>query len=119
MVVKEKLGRRRYILFRVNSDEAISTGEVIKTIVYHTTRRNIERHKAKPWLIQFGEGGEENPNFGILRCSHRYQKEFIGLLNSIDNIIYKKATITTIICSGTLRTTRKKLAELTAGNAGQ
>ena len=113
-MIKEKVGRRRYILFKLSSEDTIRTGEMIKTIVHHTTRRDIDRQKAKPWLIQFTEGEEKNPCFGIFRCTHRYKEDFVELLNSIEKVHHKHVTIETIICSGTLRKTRKKLRELMA-----
>lgn len=115
-MIKEKVGRRRYILFKLSSEDTIGTGEMIKTIVHHTTRRNIDRQKAKPWLIQFAENEGKDPCFGIFRCTHRYKEDFVELLNSIEKIHHKQVTIETITCSGTLRKTRKKLKELAPGD---
>ena len=112
MVVKEKVGRRRYILFRLDSDVKVHTGDMIKALVHRSDRLEIDRRVAKPWLIDFVECEENRSCIGILRCTHRYQKEYTEILNSIDKLLYKKVDIQTLSCSGTLKTVRKKMAEL-------
>lgn len=115
MVVKGKVGRRRYILFRIDSRAPISTGEMIGSIVHYSGKADIDRYRAKPWLMEFEERKERaTHSYGIFRCTHWHQKEYTKLLNSIESILYKEVKIETIKCSGTIKTVREKLKELRA-----
>ncbi|MBC7128475.1 MAG: hypothetical protein H5T45_01925 [Thermoplasmatales archaeon] len=79
MVVKDKVGRQRYILF---------TAE-------HEKVRLIKEYKNKLKLI-FYDG-----KYGLVKCSHLEKEKVINFLNSID--------CKTLYTSGTIKKIRKIL----------
>ncbi len=109
MVVKGKLGRRRYILFKVFSGKQVQTGDLIRGLVHYSGKREIDRSRAKPWLISFQEG---IPGYGILRCTHWFQQDYIDILNSMEKLLYKEVKVTTLKTSGTLKTVREELKRI-------
>jgi len=111
VAVKEEIGRRRYILFKIKSKEKIRKGEIIRALLHSTTEKNIARKKAKIWLIEL-KPEEGKICFGIVRCSHLYKEKLTELLNSIENLGQKKVKLETIVCSGTLKKTRRKMKEI-------
>jgi len=105
MVVKDRVGRKRYILFAVNSQRDLSRGALIGII-----NRAVSEHIKKsgtilhPWLTIY------NGKWGIIRCPHTEKTELISLLASIGNTerSSKRAFIATVKTSGSI----KKLSDM-------
>ena len=104
MVVKDRVGRSRYIAFEVSSSEDIRTGDLIATI-----RKAVDKYddaeSIRPWVIMFVKGK------GIARCSHTAKDECINLLRSIKSIGGNAVQIRTLGTSGTVKGARKKYLE--------
>jgi RNase P/RNase MRP subunit POP5 len=81
-VVSEKFKRRRrYIAFRIVSEQAVSRRELIGAI--NRKARKDEKgswQDDRPWLIKLDK------NLGIIRCAHTNKDTAIKLLNSIDRV---------------------------------
>lgn len=93
MIVKDKVGRRRYIAFTVENDRRISKEE-IKHMIFQSLRRKCSNISlVKPKLIWFED------NKGILRCTHSSKEETINALNSPSSGIH----VRTIKTSGTIK----------------
>lgn len=84
MVVKDKIGRQRYILFI--SDR--SKKEVMELVKKYKGKIRLK-------LIQYDR------NYGIIRCGHKEKEEVINFLNSCG--------LRTIKTSGTIKKLRKLL----------
>lgn len=104
MVVKDRIGRNRYIAFVVERKEAVDHKEVASAILSKASAfgglGNI-----RPRVVFF-EG-----NRGILRCSHLAKDKAIELLSSIDEIGGKKVRIKTLSTSGTVKKVKKFLED--------
>lgn len=93
MVVKARIGRRRYILFEYD-------GEVNKENFIKEIKKFQE---IKPWVIHF-----ENKK-GILRVSHLFKEKAINILNSMKKINGKDVAIETKKTSGTIKSLKEYL----------
>ncbi len=94
-MIKEKTGRRRYILFSVTGEA--SRHEIIHAI--NNAYRRVYGDDDAPWLTVYEK------NYGIVRCRHTKKETAVDLLNSIT--INDKFSIKTVKTSGTI----KKLKE--------
>lgn len=92
MVVKDRRGRRRYIIFRVEGED------IDRRCLLHLLRHTFPRAEEIK-LIQF------DGKLGIVRCPHLRQQEVIERLNSIANGGVK---ITALRSSGTLKSLRER-----------
>ncbi|MFQ5909756.1 MAG: Rpp14/Pop5 family protein [Thermoplasmata archaeon] len=99
MVVRDKVGRKRYILLHVESGRAISFEDFERAVLSSLRNEGILR-SIRPKLIDFGGGT------GILRCTHTGKERAIDILNSITEIDGKKVKVETVKTSGTLRKVR-------------
>ncbi len=104
MVVKDRVGRSRYVAFEVASESPINTGDLISTFK-RTASKYPDAEKIRPWLIMFQKGK------GIIRCSHTSKDECINLLHSIQGVGGNKVSIRTLGTSGTVRGARRKYLE--------
>lgn len=95
MVVKAKVGRKRYILFETN--EEIKMEDFIKEI------RKFK--EINPWVIYLKN------KIGILRVRHLFKEKAINILNSMNKINGKDIKIRTIKTSGTIKSLREYLNE--------
>ncbi|MBN1109217.1 MAG: hypothetical protein JXA45_00500 [Methanomassiliicoccales archaeon] len=93
MVVKERRGRRRYIVFR--TDRSVPTEELLAVFTSIFSPRGIKT----PKLIQF------DGRMGILRCSHGDKEAVIEALARRGG---GDLSIVTLSTSGTLRTLRER-----------
>ncbi len=101
-VVKDKIGRSRYVVFRVESDEALEISELIKAL---REASNSLPRESRPSLVSY-EGG-----LGIVRCAHTDKEEVIGLLRAISTIGRQEVCVTTLGTSGTIRRAREKYVD--------
>jgi len=136
MVVKSKLGRKRYIVIKIDSGHDISKRDLIYALNNLISTQelsknedgiNIDNDKEKyinstnivkkhllpipriPWVI-----GLSN-NYGLIRCHHLDKQKTIDLLQSIKWIgkVENRVKIETLGTTGTIRSARKKyLAKL-------
>jgi len=96
MVVKDKVGRKRYIVFQ-QKDGKFHKGEMIAV---------LNRSTEKPYLMML-EG-----KYGIVFIRHWHQKEVTEFLNKSHTINGKTVVLKTIKTSGTARKAKKILEEL-------
>ncbi|MFQ6128755.1 MAG: Rpp14/Pop5 family protein [Thermoplasmata archaeon] len=99
MVVRDRIGRKRYIVLSVDSERAISL-EDFERVLLSLCRKEGILHLIRPKLIDF------DGRVGILRCAHKGKGNAIDLLNSITEIRGAKVEVRTIKTSGTLRKAR-------------
>jgi len=104
VVVKDRVGRSRYVAFEVSSKGAVRTGDLITTFKRAADKYD-DAEKIRPWLIMFENGK------GIVRCSHTSKDECINLLQSIKGVGGTRVKIKTLGTSGTVRGARKKYLE--------
>lgn len=99
MVVKDRIGRRRYIAFEIISDKIVPRNEVVKMIRKEFAHRY---RSVKPWLTRY------NNNQGLLRCLHTGKNEAIRILNSVKQIGKINVEIKTTGTSGTIKAAVRK-----------
>jgi len=99
VVVKDKVGRRRYIAFEIISDKIIPRNDVVKMVRKEFVHRYIS---VKPWLTRYGN------NKGLLRCLHTGKNEAIRILNSVKQIGNINVEIKTVGTSGTIKAAMRK-----------
>lgn len=92
MVVKDKRGRRRYVIFRVEG------GPIDGRHLSQVLRREFEKGH-EPKLIQF------DGRLGIVRCPHDKRREVTERLNRISQ---EGLRIVTLRSSGTLKSLRER-----------
>ncbi|MCK4613297.1 MAG: hypothetical protein KAU14_00720 [Thermoplasmata archaeon] len=102
MTVREKRGRQRYILFEIQGEEPIPRKKVIFSLNRQTREIGFDRREARLRVIFFRD------RIGIVRCSHLFKDDVIGILNSIEVDGRMSKTLRT---SGTLKTLRDWLRE--------
>lgn len=123
MVVKDRIGRRRYIVFRVQAPRELSRREMVRAVRRSVYRRGPDAiEQIKPWLIMFekctsalndyAHGAPTRKGveyFGILRCTHTTKQEAIDSLNSINSVGREKTKVRveTLRTSGTIRGAKK------------
>lgn len=101
MVVKDKLGRRRYIAFEIDSERSIARRDLIATI-RSAAKSNKLNTSMRPWLAKYSK------NKGLLRCQHKYKNEAIRFLTAIHHIKAHPVIIRTTGTSGTIRCATRK-----------
>ena len=98
MVVKAKVGRKRYIAFEVLAGgEGLTRGRLVKII---SSRADELGLRSRPDVILI-EGGK-----GIVRTDQRNQKDVVSLLNSL-TADPSGLSIKTIRASGTIKTLKE------------
>jgi len=130
MVVKAKIGRKRYIIFKIDSNSDISKRDLIYTfnkLVYTRSNNtasetnfklrgppgtkiniasanNILTFNQLPWVIKITN------HYGIIRCHHLDKNKTIELLHSITCTGNNKhpVKIKTLMTTGTIKKARKK-----------
>lgn len=135
MVVKSKIGRRRYIVFTIESEQDITRKDIIYTFnrllpldpadinksgrvlqkTKDSTTSNDDKNRSgqlskrdSPVLqhrLKFFDGQN-----GILLCPHWLQHYAVDILNSVQHlgVLQKPVKIKSIGTSGTLKKARKK-----------
>lgn len=94
-MIKDRVGRQRYILFSVQGDA--TRRDLIRAI------NDVSRGRANgevPWLTVY------TGTHGIVRCRHTRKEETIRLLNGISNDF----SITTLKTSGTIKTLKQEIS---------
>ncbi|MEW6069453.1 MAG: Rpp14/Pop5 family protein [Candidatus Thermoplasmatota archaeon] len=99
MAVKDKIGRKRYIVFELIAPRPIRKEEVIRLI-----RRSFGKliQEIDPWLLKYRN------NKGLLRCRHTKKGEAIKILSSITKINEEEIKIKTLGTSGTIKRASRK-----------
>jgi RNase P/RNase MRP subunit POP5 len=112
LVVKSKVGRKRYIAFSVSSSHGrqISKRDMIHAFEYAVKvlrlRSNGARRKIKPLLMIYRD------NRGIVRCAHLDKEKIIAILRSIKTIKTQEGDrvqveVEPLLTSGTLKHVKK------------
>lgn len=96
MVVKDRRGRRRYIVFRVSP-------ELDRETLIKRTRRIREPDRV-PYIIQCSDG------LAVIRCSPDRRDDMIEVMSDLD------PGCTSLATSGTLKTLRDRYPGLRAGH---
>ncbi|MFQ6136171.1 MAG: Rpp14/Pop5 family protein [Candidatus Hydrothermarchaeales archaeon] len=96
--------KKRYIAFRVHSDEAVKRGDVVRSIWYNVLGFLGERTSADLdlWVKDFDD------QQGFLVCRHTKVGDVIACLTLVDEIGHRKASIEVLGVSGTLKALKKK-----------
>jgi RNase P/RNase MRP subunit POP5 len=114
MVVKSKIGRKRYIIFKIDSNSFIKKRDLIYSLKTRYKNESpskisegvidISDFNKTPWLISLDK------NYGLIRCHHLDTDKVIRLLQSIQSAgnINLPIKITTLGTAGTIRSARKK-----------
>ena len=123
MVVKSRIGRKRYIVFDIQADRLIGRGELIHAIHVsarrmglvspqpdHETSHRVQHNEDKglqgpdpkyelPWLLLL------HNNRGLVRVNHRRKNDAISILTAITRIGRDAVpvTIQTMRTSGSIR----------------
>ena len=94
MVVKDRVGRFRYIAFRIDGGKDLQTGEVIRAL--SEASQNHPR-EARPRLVHLRDGE------GVVRVSHLHRDAAIPLLQSLRTVGEREVRVLTVGTSGTIR----------------
>lgn len=105
MRVKEKIGRKRYIVFQITIGD-FRKDDLEKMIFLYARRKFKNFKNLKLNLIKFD--GE----FGILRCSWKYKNDTIEFLNSMTKIKGKDVDLRTIKTTGTIKKAKKIIRDI-------
>ena len=127
MVVKDKIGRKRYVVFKIHSDVNITKRDLVHAL--NNLRRSYNDHGGqKRCKGQNGQNGYEGKqsmtpkltrwpwiiivknNFGLIQCHHKDKNRIIDILQSdilLDNN-NQQLNIKTLGTTGTIRSARKK-----------
>jgi RNase P/RNase MRP subunit POP5 len=99
MVVKQKVGRKRYIAFEATGCEGdLTRSRLGKTI----GKKAADIAERCPYDVIFVYNGR-----GIVRTDHRHQKALVDLLGTL-SIDSDGMKINTLCASGTIRTLKEK-----------
>lgn len=99
MVVKDRVGRPRYIVFEVEPD-GLERRDMIRALNEASSRAGI---RPSPRLTVFD--GQK----GIVRCNHREAGDVKHLLMGIMQIGGTDVTVRTLVTSGTVRKAKEYL----------
>jgi RNase P/RNase MRP subunit POP5 len=119
MVVKSKIGRKRYIVFQIDTGTFIDKKALIYTIKNRfrdlgssfddrDSKKSIENEfkafQTVPWVIYIRN------NYGLVRCHHLDTERTIELLHSIRQVVgvNQPVKIKTLGTTGTIKSARKK-----------
>ena len=108
MIVRDKVGRKRYIVFSVTTESAPSHDDFERAAVSLLREKGVLR-SVRPKLIDF------DGRVGILRCAHTGKDEAIDVLNSMTDVMGAKVRVETVKTSGTLRKVREVAKGLASG----
>jgi RNase P/RNase MRP subunit POP5 len=98
-VVKDKVGRNRYIAFQVEGGDDLEMGDMIRAL---REAFSSFPQDTRPWLVLFQQGQ------GVVKCSHLHKDDVIRVLQSIRRVGEREVRIRTLGTSGTVRKTVRK-----------
>ncbi len=104
MTVKDKIGRRRYIAFRIetHSTRFFSRDDVISAL--HRSVSGMQERIRTPHLTIF----DAARGIGVVRVKHTEKEKAIELLNSVKSIGGREIKMVTLRTSGTIKTLRER-----------
>lgn len=102
MTVRDKAGRRRFILFEVEGETDSGMGRVINLFRGRLPEVGLDGRKIRFRVIHFEAG------IGVVRCSHLVKDQVVEMINltKLNGVPLK-----TLRTSGTLRTIKTWLRE--------
>jgi RNase P/RNase MRP subunit POP5 len=100
MVVRDKVGRKRYVVLIVNTESTLSHEDFEQAVVSLLREKGVLR-SVRPKLIDF------DGQAGIIRCAHTGRDEMIDTLASITVVSGAEVQVETVKTSGTLRKARE------------
>jgi RNase P/RNase MRP subunit POP5 len=95
VVVKDRVGRRRYIVFEVHGGE-VEWSDLVDAL------REAKKRGLNLYLIAF------DGRYGIVRCPHLQKEDAIDYLRSIRNLGGSSVEVSTHLTSGTIKAARRK-----------
>ena len=98
-VVKDRVGRYRYVAFRVQGGAGLSRAQVVQAL--QEASQGLPED-ARPWLIRWEEGA------GVVRCGHRHKEAALDLLRSLGRVGGREVRVETLGTSGTVRKAVRK-----------
>ena len=104
MTVKDRIGRRRYIAFRIEtpSTRFFSRDDVINAL--HRRASGMKERIKTPHLTVF----DAARGIGVVRVKHTDKDRAIDLLNSIKKVDGREIKMVTLRTSGTIKTLRER-----------
>ncbi|MFO8132440.1 MAG: hypothetical protein R6U10_00660 [Thermoplasmatota archaeon] len=95
-MIKDRVGRQRYILFSVQGDA--TRRDVIRAV--NNASRATRGEGEAPWLTVY------TGSLGIVRCRHTRKEDTIRLLNDISNDF----SLTTLQTSGCIKKLKRQIS---------
>jgi RNase P/RNase MRP subunit POP5 len=102
MTVRDKAGRRRFILFEVAGETTSGMGRVINLFRQRLPEAGLDGREIRFRVIHFENG------IGIVRCSHLVRDQVTEMINST---LLTGTELRTIRTSGTLKTLKDWLRD--------
>jgi len=108
MVVRDKVGRKRYVVFRLSANRRIDKGEVIG-LTKHLANKYFEGQPFQPWLMELWDEkeGEEFSYVGVVKVPHTFRDEFCGILEGWREMRSGPVTFKTFKTSGSMKRAKK------------
>ena len=103
MVVKDKVGRKRYIAFLVETGAGLKRHEMIRAI-----NGSLPPGLTKDDVRLTAFNGE----VGIVLCPHKTKDEVCKALNSITSANNREIRIRTVATSGTIKKAKARLGKM-------
>ena len=97
MTVKAKVGRKRYVVFKLDSPREVARGELIHA---------FNKLPSKPYLIIL------EPNGGIVRYTHSKQARTLEDLEGTHRVGRDEVSIGTVRVAGSIKKAKKILANI-------
>ncbi len=103
MTVKDRVGRRRYVAFRIetHSTRFFSRDDVIRAL---NSAAGSRKYGKAPQLTVF----DAPRGIGVVRVKHTDKERAIELLSSIKSIGGRDVRVVTLRTSGTIKTLRER-----------
>jgi len=102
VTVKDRVGRQRYIAFRVESRRTPSQTDLADALRAAAAALPAE---SRPRLVLWRDGQ------GLVRCPHTAKEPTIALVRGITAVGGQAVTVQTLGTSGTIRRARRKYLE--------
>ncbi len=98
--------KKRYIAFKVHSEEQVSKKDVTNAILRETVSfyGELSASDFGLWIMDF----DEERGAGFLVCNRQFQGEMIACLTLIDIVGREKASFQVLGASGTIKALKRK-----------
>jgi ribonuclease P/MRP protein subunit POP5 len=100
--------RKRYILFKIHSDNKINKETALRQCTEACLRFLGEFGCAEAGVQMLPETWDKEKQTGIIKTSHKWVDQTKSALMLIKNIDGQKATVSTVLTSGSINNLKKK-----------